>query len=259
MKKILALLGLVSLFSLTSCNSITGVQINGEAILKERNVAVYVNKVEGENLNFGKDSKIIYHYSEEKKCVQLSYKSGLDDYDFKYEVVDDTLKISTSSTEQFLNANVTITIYGIFKEFNINGNLNFEYNASSSQSANVSLNGSINSTFYDLSEKGNYTININGTSNIYSKGQCDTINLTINGRSKANLKELVASNANIITNGSSEVSISVLNNLSYDLKDSSHLSYYGSPTINKIGQNGLASIRKEYSKIYTEYLKDKEN
>ena len=258
-KTFLSLLGLISLFSLSGCNSITAVNIDGDPKVVKKELDSSITKFETDCLNVGKDAVITYQYSKDETSINMSYKSGLDEYGIDFQYSLGKLLVKTNSNQQLTNTGLEIVVKGAFKELSLDGNYSFKFDGFGANQMNIVINGNINFTGEDFEAGSKYDITVNGTSKMYAKGETDNLFLTINGKANANFKELVAKSSTISTQGASEVELSVTNTLAYTINGSSHLAYYGSPQITQKVKNGLATVSKKYSKTYPEFLYDEQN
>lgn len=85
---------------------------------------------------------------------------------------------------------------------------------------------------------------IGDASNVMISGKVKTCNININDASELDAQKMIANDVTISANDASNVKINVLENLSYDLKDASSLSYKGNPIIGKRLLRDDSSVNK---------------
>jgi hypothetical protein len=87
---------------------------------------------------------------------------------------------------------------------------------------------------------GDLTLGLSGASHATLTGSADALHIDASGASHASLEKLTGNTAQANLSGASDVTVNASKNLDYDLSGASHLSYAGSPTIDRAQTSGAS-------------------
>jgi hypothetical protein len=107
-----------------------------------------------------------------------------------------------------------------------------------SDSLNVELSGA--SHVEGDVHAGDLTLGLSGASHATLTGSADVVHIDASGASHASLEKLTGNTAHASLSGASDVQVNAIKNLDYDLSGASHLTYAGSPTVDRAHTSGAS-------------------
>jgi len=263
MKNITQLISLFLLFSLTACNSGSGIfnnstiKGNGNVVTESRDATEEFSKL------IAKGNVNVFLKKGEFQKIEVEAEDNI----LPLVVVEIKNGVLTARTEGSMRTKKGVNIHVIYNDLNAitsSGSTDVKVESkldskkvslASSDSSDLIVNlietkslevkssGSSDITIANANSK-NTTLSLSGSSNIKIAGTTKNLEASTTGSSNLTANNLISTSAEIKSSGSSNIKVQVRDKIEVRASGASDIQYFGSPRIVSEKRSGSASIKK---------------